>query len=103
MSEKLLKNKILKAIKKEFKNIYVVKLSDKFVSGIPDIHVLIEGIPFYIEVKFGKNDLTPLQAYKLDNINKAGGHAFTAYSVNDAILGIKEVLDRQLMFQVNTD
>ena len=80
MSEKDLKNQVLKYLKK-FPNVWVYHPSDKWVSGVPDILFLKDRRLWAIELKVGKNKPTKLQLHTLSKINKAGGCAFVAYNL----------------------
>lgn len=58
--------------------------------GISDIAgILPGGRALYIEVKVGKDKLSPDQVEFLDDVNKMGGLAFEARSVDDVIEKIK--------------
>lgn len=52
-------------------------------AGVPDILACINGRFIGIEVKRPGGVVAPLQNYNVDEINKAGGAAFVAYSVED--------------------
>lgn len=52
-------------------------------AGVPDIIACINGRFVGIEVKRPGGIVSKLQEYHIEQINKAGGAAFVAYSVND--------------------
>lgn len=54
-------------------------------NGIPDIIACLNGTYIAIEVKAKDKDATELQKYNIDKINKAGGIAFVAHSVEEVI------------------
>ena len=81
MSEQDLQKKIIKHL--ESKNYYVIKVIVSNRNGTPDILFMKDGHFCAIEVKApGKmNTVTELQKYHLDLINKSGGKALAADSV----------------------
>ena len=62
---------------------YVIKVVTANKSGVPDLHVCIQGRWLSIEMKKPGflNTLSPLQKFNLDSIVKAGGLALVATSV----------------------
>ena len=89
MTETQLKDKVLRMIKKDFPDIWSVKLSDKWQSGLPDILMCVPderfiGRMFAIELKVGKNTTTKIQDYILSCINLAGGKTAICRSVEEA-------------------
>lgn len=60
------------------------------ILGMPDIHGIYKGCPFYIEVKKAKGRLSPEQKIFLDRAKKEGAIAFVAHSVEEvkSYLGI---------------
>ena len=83
MREKIIENKIKKYLKSV--GAYFVKQhGNAFAkSGVPDIFVCYRGVFLGIEVKNEKNKPTLLQKHHLLEIQKAGGIAFVARSVED--------------------
>ena len=61
----------------------MVRLAPAGVSDI--IGMTIDGHFFAVEVKAGKNRPTPRQQEFVDQVNKDGGLAFVAWSVDDCI------------------
>lgn len=55
------------------------------VKGIPDIICCWKGRFIAIEVKVGSNKPSKYQECKIKEINRAGGLAFVAYSIDDVI------------------
>ena len=82
MSEKNLKNQVLKMVKKEFPGAWTWKISDRYYSGIPDLLIL------FMELKFGKNTLEDIQKYTIKEIKNRGVVAEEVRSVSQA----KEIL-----------
>jgi hypothetical protein len=65
---------------------------NRHLAGIPDIIGIWNGTFIGIEVKSGNNKLTQKQQQWIDRINREGGLAFVARSVDDVIdgLGIRD-------------
>lgn len=55
--------------------IWHVKIQQVALRGIPDILICYKGKFFAWELKVGRNDVTQLQNFVLNNISKAGGVA----------------------------
>lgn len=64
---------------------YVIKTSDRFTAGIPDILICKQGKFIGIELKYGKNKPTPIQNYHLNKIKKAGGLSKVIYTFDEFI------------------
>ena len=84
MNEITLTANIRKMLKREFPAMYVQRVSDKFLSGIPDLRVISYGLSGDIEVKIGRGKTSPIQNKILEYIAKAGGAWCVVYSVEDA-------------------
>lgn len=56
--------------------------------GVPDLICCFKGRLVGIEIKAQKGIISPYQKEFIDNINRAGGLAFVARSVNDVIEGL---------------
>jgi len=82
LSETRLKAKVLAMLKKEFRDAWVYKTSDRWKSGIPDVLVCKEGRFFAAELKVGKNKATRLQLSVLRKIQRAGGRVAVCRSVD---------------------
>lgn len=52
-------------------------------AGVPDIIACVDGVFIGIEVKRPGGIVSPLQQLNIDDINRSGGVAFVAYSVED--------------------
>lgn len=88
--EREITNKILKWLRDN--EYYCEKIHGGGVqcSGIPDIIACIKGRFVGIEVKYGKNKASILQAYKLAQINKSGGIGLVVYSLLDLQTQLKK-------------
>jgi hypothetical protein len=53
------------------------------LSGVPDILGVYRGLFFAIEVKAGKNKLTPEQEKFIEQFNRCGGFGIVARNTND--------------------
>ena len=62
---------------------YVIKTSDRFTAGIPDILICMEGRFIALELKVGKNKPTKIQDYHLRKIRKAGGYSQVIYTFEE--------------------
>ena len=55
-------------------------------NGIPDIHCLSDGVPYYFEVKRTANDKArKLQQYRIEQLREAGGVAEVVTSYADVV------------------
>jgi hypothetical protein len=57
------------------KELWHVKIQQVALRGVPDMLICYKGKFFAWELKVGRNDVTQLQKYVLDNIKTAGGIA----------------------------
>ena len=72
-------------------NGYCVNLMKSSRRGDSDLLICIDGRFIGVEVKVGSDTVKPLQVYKLERIQKAGGVAFIATSLKDFKEKIKGV------------
>jgi len=91
MTETQLKNKVIKALRKDWPAIWFYKAADKFTSGIPDLILCVGGRFVAIELKTLTGRKRPLQEYTIKCINAAGGAGCVCRSVEEVINFIKEV------------
>jgi hypothetical protein len=73
MTESKFKCRVVAYLKRELPGAWVYHPTDRWVSGIPDLLILYEGIFAAIELKVGKNQATKLQLIVLQRIGAAGG------------------------------
>jgi len=84
MSEAKEQAKVLKWLKAN--DFWVFKTVVCNRNGIPDIvGCTYLGRFFAIEMKYGKNKASKLQEWNIQEIKKAGGIAFVAYSLHEVI------------------
>lgn len=86
MLERDIVNQIERLLRKN--NIFFIKTSDKYTSGIPDLIVFHKGT-FFFEVKRPQGTVQPIQTYVIDKIRKGGGIANIIKNVDD----VKKILD----------
>lgn len=91
MNEITLTANIRKMLKREFPKMYVQRVSDKFLSGLPDLRLISGGLSGDIEVKFGSGRVKPIQRKILDYISQAGGVWCVVYSIEGARLFAHEL------------
>lgn len=88
MSESKVQSKILVWLKAN--NYYAFKTVVCNRSGIPDIiGCTPAGRFFAIEVKYGRNKASKLQEWNVKEINKRGGLAIVAYSLDEVKLALQ--------------
>ena len=84
--ETLIKNKVTRWLKTQ--NLYFVKLSDKWVSGIPDIMIIKEGNVIFVELKSERGKLSKIQEYTITQLVKHGAGVIVARSLEEVKNGI---------------
>lgn len=75
MKESNLQSRILKWLKDSYPDAYIVKLSDKWVSGLPDIMMIYDTVAYFFEVKTSTGKPTKLQLFTIKQLIKAGAQA----------------------------
>ena len=86
MTESQIQSKILKYLRS--RGGFVIKLSDKWVSGLPDIMYINKGVIHFFEVKTPKGVLSKIQRYTINKMNESGVKAHVVRSLNE----VKEVI-----------
>src|SRR3990167_3048123 len=74
-------------IKREFPDAYIQRVSDRFLSGIPDLRVISYGLSGDIEVKLPNSKASKTSAIQdkiLEYISAAGGAVAVVKSVDEA-------------------
>ena len=82
-----LTQKIKNMIKREFPDAYIQRVSDRFLSGIPDLRVISYGLSGDIEVKLPNSKASKTSAIQdkiLEYISAAGGAVAVVKSVDEA-------------------
>ena len=67
-----LQNKIITLLKK-IPKVWYTKVSDRYITGVPDIIGCINGKFFALELKATKGRASKLQEYNINKIKEAGG------------------------------
>lgn len=86
MNELALKKKVLAYLKNYWPIAWVVKISDKFQSGLPDIFGCYREMFFAIELKSPRGKVTRLQQHVMKKIMDSGGKVCIARSVDKVAL-----------------
>lgn len=66
-------------------NIWFTKVSDRYITGVPDIIGCISGHFFALELKRDEGKPSKLQEYNIELIKKAGGKACVIRTVKEAL------------------
>lgn len=74
-------------------NLVPIKISDRYISGISDILLCVEGRFVAIELKIEGNKPSRLQLEFLKNIKDAGGVSGVAYTWGEVKDVLREVID----------
>ena len=74
MTEAQLTKKVKKRCE-AVQDLYWYKVSDRFLSGVPDIYMIYQGQSAHIELKATGKKPRDLQAYTMGKIRRAGGLA----------------------------
>lgn len=90
--ESSLQKNVLKALKNDRRVGFVVKLSDRFVTGLPDVMCIANGYVVFIELKRRGGKVSAVQQAVLDEINRAGGYAKVCCSVSGVLEFIDEIM-----------
>jgi hypothetical protein len=75
-SELSIQKKFLKKMKSDFPKAFVVKLSDKWYSGIPDVLVIQGGLAYFYEIKAKGGVVSPIQEKTHEALRRAGASVF---------------------------
>lgn len=84
MNEIQLTQRIRQMVKREFPWVYVQRVSDKFISGVPDLRLIAHGMSADLEVKTATGKTTRIQNWTMDKIREAGGAVGVVRSVEEA-------------------
>ena len=91
MNETAIKRSVLRYLK-ALPNAHVYKISDRWKSGLPDIHVCLGGICVWIELKTPTGHVSPIQDYTMRQIREAGGRTVVCRSASEVKTFIEEIL-----------
>jgi len=73
LSESQIQTKFIKGLKSRNPDAFIVKLSDKWVSGIPDVLMIKNAKAFFYEIKSESGIVSKIQNQTHEAIQKAGG------------------------------
>lgn len=90
MTESQFKCRVVTYLKRELPGAWIYHPSDRFVSGVPDLLILYQGIFAAVELKVGKNKATKLQLIVLQRIGEAGGIT----RICRDMAGVREVIQK---------
>ena len=71
-SESQIQSKLINKLKKQFPSAFIVKLSDVWLSGLPDVLMINDGSIEFFEVKTSIGKVTPIQMKTHEAIRGAG-------------------------------
>lgn len=92
MSESQIQTKLINYLKKKYPDAFVIKLSDKWYSGIPDVMMIEKGFAYFYEVKSAKGKPTPIQLETHKALRRAGSMVSISYGFNQGIdEGVSEI------------
>jgi Holliday junction resolvase len=86
MTETLLVRSITKFLRE--RGFYVIKISDRFRSGIPDLYCVKDGVSYWFEVKCPAGKVSKLQEYEIEQLQQHGAHAAVVRSMSDVAMQI---------------
>lgn len=75
----------------EKRKIYQNKTISCSRNGIPDVFVVVRGITYWFEVKFGKDKLSPIQKLTIDKLNEHQRIAFEIKSFDEFLKIMEEI------------
>lgn len=83
MTEKTIENQIKRYLDRL--SVWYMKVHGSMYqkAGVPDIIACVDGVFVGIEIKRPGGKVSALQQFQIDEINRNGGYAFVAYSVED--------------------
>lgn len=93
MRESQIQANIIKSLKKDYPDAYIIKVTSATKRGVPDIIACINGRFIGIEVKTPKTikNVSKLQEKNILDITKAGGFSFVVSSYSDVKDWLKRV------------
>ena len=94
MTEQNLKTRVIKTLKYDYPGCWIVKVSDRWIVGLPDICFTYKGITIWMELKAEKGIVSKMQRYVIDKINAAGGHAHVVRSVEEARMICRNLISK---------
>jgi hypothetical protein len=95
MTEQNLKTRVIKTLKYDYPGCFIWKISDRWVSGMPDLLWIYQGVHAFFELKVEKDSPNKfkLQKHIISKINAAGGHAYMVWDVLTARTICRDLLN----------
>ena len=97
MNETSIKRSVLRYLN-TLPNAHIYKISDRWKSGLPDIHVCLGGVCCWIELKTPTGKVSPIQDYTMRQIREAGGRTAVCRSAGEVKQFIEEILESTLPY-----
>ncbi len=72
VSESSIQKKFIAELKRNNPTAFIVKLSDKWVSGLPDVMMILDGHAYFFELKTAKGVVTEIQKQTHQALLRAG-------------------------------
>lgn len=72
MKELQIQTNLIRHLKKKYPDAFVIKLSDKWYSGIPDVMMILKGHAYFYEVKTNKGIVSKIQTETHKRLRLAG-------------------------------
>lgn len=85
MSELNLKVRVMRHLRENYPDAVMWKISDMYVSGIPDIVMVYKNKVLWIELKTEVGSLSKIQRYTLKKLRDNGARCFVVRSLTDLI------------------
>lgn len=85
LTESEIQSKLINYLRIKYPNAFIVKLSDKWQSGLPDILMILQGYAYFYEVKTEKGKPTLIQLETHKALRKAGAVVSISYGLTEGI------------------
>jgi len=72
LSESQIQDRLIKKLRRTNVKVFIVKLSDKWVSGLPDVMMVLNGQAYFYEVKSVKGVVSKIQEVVHRELREAG-------------------------------
>ena len=85
LSESQIQSKLINYLRIKYPDAFIVKLSDKWQSGLPDLLMILKGTAYFYEVKSEKGKPTPIQLETHKALRLAGAMVSISYGLTQGI------------------
>lgn len=89
MKESLIQRDIMRYL--QLRGYHVIKFSDRFRAGIPDLYAVRDGRGYWLEVKAADGRVSKIQEYEIKQLREAGATAHVVRSIED----VRQVINDQ--------